>query len=238
VDEGTIGGEPPVDMPSGLEASALDVATVSALVTGGAAHELNNVLALLLMQIDVLAQSGVAEEAQDLVEGMRGGLRRGVAVAETLLRQAQAEAGQRVPLNPKLLVTGLQKRCRTLLGNDVGITAHYPEGLPQVAVEPRVMFAVLVRLCRLALEATTGRALALRVERLDGHGEGTPVEVVLSIAARGWSVGETEGEILEEHPLLGDVAAAVEGHGGRVLALPSAGTIRLVLPSLEHEGER
>lgn len=234
-EEATIGAEPPVEMPVGLEASAPDVTMVSALVTGGAAHDLNNVLALLLMQIDVLGESTSAEEARELLDGMRGGLRRGVSIAETLLRQAQAEAGQRVPLNPKLLVTGLQKRCRTLLGEDVAITAHYPEGLPQVAVEPRVMFAVLLRLCRLALETTPGRTLALRVEPLDGDADGKTASgafpaVVLSIAARGWRVGEADGEIGEGHPLLGDVAAALARHGGRVLTVPSAGAIRLVLP--------
>lgn len=233
-EEATIGAEPPVEMPVGLEASAPDVTMVSALVTGGAAHDLNNVLALLLMQIDVLGESTSAEEAPELLDGMRGGLRRGVSIAETLLRQAQAEAGQRVPLNPKLLVTGLQKRCRTLLGDGVGVTTHYPEGLPQVAVEPRVMFAVLLHLCRLALETTQGRALALRVEPVDADSaaDGAPTAVALSIAARGWRVGEADEEVREGHPLLGDVAAALAQHGGRVLTVPSAGAIRLVLPAL------
>lgn len=44
----------PVELPESLEAGAPEQAAVTALVAGGAAHELDNVLAQLFVQIEVL----------------------------------------------------------------------------------------------------------------------------------------------------------------------------------------
>lgn len=227
MEEAVIGAASPIALPASLERGALDQAAVTALVAGGAAHELNNVLAQLLLQIEVLEASALSEETEELLGSMRSGLRRGVDIAHTLLRQAQAESGLRVPLNPKYLVTGIQKRSRSLFGSEVGVTSRYPDALPAIAAEPRVLTAALIRLCRFALESTGGTNVALLVEVADQDGA---QRVVFAVSARDFRPIASEGEVQPTDPRLGDVVTAVTEHGGRVLAAPAAGAIRVELP--------
>jgi PAS domain S-box-containing protein len=149
-------------------------------MAGGVAHDMNNVLAIVLSYADFLAE-GLSKgqvQAED-VQAIQKAAQRGVAMTKQLL----ALSRQRV-LQPRLLdvddaITETLRLVRTLIGANVVVETRLAGGLPKVTLDPGQLEQVLLNLAVNARDAMpNGGTLVFSTQLVQGA-------VVLSVADNG-----------------------------------------------------
>jgi PAS domain S-box-containing protein len=149
-------------------------------LAGSVAHDMNNVLAVVL-SYSVLLLEGLekGEVRADDVQEIRTAAQRGAALTKQLL----AFSRQRV-LKPGLLdlnetISEMLRMVRTLIGADVAVQTRLGQELPKVKVDRGHLEQVIMNLAINARDAMpTGGTLVLSTQLSDG-------EVVMSVADNG-----------------------------------------------------
>ena len=162
-------------------------------LAGGVAHDMNNVLAVVLSYSAFLLEGlEKGEMRADDVHEIRTAAQRGAALTKQLL----AFSRQRV-LKPGLLdlnktITEMLRMVRTLIGEDVAVETHLADGLPRVKIDPGHLEQVIMNLAVNARDAMpTGGKLVVSTELSDGT-------VVLSVADNGSGMSATTRERIFE----------------------------------------
>lgn len=207
-------------------------------LTSGIAHDLNNILAPILMSAPMLRWDLKPEEVEKMLVTIETSTQRGANLVKQLLTFGRGVEGQRVSVQPKHLINELVKMARETFPKNIILRSKHPHDLWTIRGDATQLHQVLLNLCvnardampqggtlsvtaenaRLAegdarlpdFEAKPGPYVVLRVE--DG-GQGIPPEIMDRIFDPFFTTKEPgKGTGLGLSTLMG----IVKSHGGFV----------------------
>lgn len=135
-------------------------------LAGGIAHDLNNVFTPITMGLNLLDEGPMSPDERTILGSVRLGAARGAEMVKQLLSFARGMEGQRVEVQPRLVVHELERMIRDTFPRNIEIAARISGRLPTVAADPTQLHQVLLNLCVNARDAMPGGGhLVLRVRQ-------------------------------------------------------------------------
>ncbi|SPE62719.1 putative Histidine kinase [Verrucomicrobia bacterium] len=126
--------------------------TIGALA-GGIAHDLNNVLAPILIGTQLLAEELKSETSRKVLETIRSRALRGSEMVQQILAFARGVGGEPVVLEIAHLLTEIEKLVRETFPRSICIEVKAAEGLSPVVGNTTQLHQVLLNLCVNARDA-------------------------------------------------------------------------------------
>ena len=144
-------------------------------LTGGVAHDFNNVLQIIGGNLQLLKLGGGVKEGGNVrVDAALTGVRRGAELASHLLAFARQQPLQAVPTNPGHLLREMDDMARRTFGPGLNVVTDIAHDLASILVDPNQLHNVLLNLALNARDAMGGRGtLALRATNV-GPGTAMP----------------------------------------------------------------
>lgn len=138
-------------------------------ITGGVAHDFNNMLTVLLMGLDAI-ETTAAENQRIVTEigYLRGEAARAARMAQQLLAFSRKKVAkpQRVDLNQ--IVRDMAPMLRTLCGGNIALTTECAEDLGEVVIDPGFVEQIILNLAVNARDAMPdGGSLVIRTKAAD-----------------------------------------------------------------------
>lgn len=219
-------------VPDPAMAQGLDAA---ASLAGQVAHDLGNLLTILLGNTELLAaRPDMPPDLAELVGRMMRTVGRGEVLADRLALFARAAAPQSPPTEAAPLLAAYAARCAAGLPAGITLQAAIPDTLGPLAVAPAMLELALDELVANAVAALGGHgAVRLSAGRADAgagfwvevadDGPGMPAEMLRRAAAPAFAAGAAAHRTGLGLAIAGRIAAAA---GGRLLlaSSPGAGT--------------
>lgn len=223
---------------------------------GGVAHDVNNLLAPILMSVDVLRGSMKQERDEKVLKTIERCAQRGMEVLAQLLGLASTGDGGRTAIQVRHLVYEIRSFVEMTSAAPIEVVADYTHDLPAIEAWPTQIFQMLMNLTFNARDAMPeGGQLTIRAEAvvldaayLETRGGGEPGRyVLLSISDTGAGMApEVLKRVFDPYyttkkpdhgtglglPLVISIARA---HGGFVEVESQVGkgtTFRVFLPAL------
>jgi PAS domain S-box-containing protein len=247
-----------------LEAQFLRAQRMESIGTlaGGIAHDLNNILAPILMSIELLSTEVANEDGRALLETIRTSAQRGADMVKQVLSFARGVDGKRVSLNPVHILRDIQKIARDTFPKNIAFALNPDRDIWTVSGDPTQLHQVFMNLCVNARDAMPqGGKLTITVQNavLDEVYAGMNPDaaagsyLMISVADTGMGMSQgirnqifdpffTTKEIGRGTGLgLSTTLAIVKGHGGfiSVYSEPNKGaTFKVYLPTIAaHSGD-
>ncbi len=141
-----------------LEAKFLRAQRLEGLgaLAGGVAHDLNNVLAPILMASEILQTQTTDPRTRNLLGMIESNSQRGAGMIRQILAFARGTAGDKVALQVKHLLKDLSKMMKDTFPPSLRTELHVDEKLSLVPGEPTELYQVLLNLCVNARDAMPG----------------------------------------------------------------------------------
>ena len=135
-------------------------------LAGGIAHDLNNVLAPIMLSMQILRRKYKEETDFKLLETIEAAAQRGVGMVKQVLTFARGGVeGQHVSLQVNYLVTEIEKIIKETFPRSIHIGTHFKKGLWPVLGDATQLHQVLMNLCVNARDAMpAGGTLTLELE--------------------------------------------------------------------------
>jgi len=140
------------------------------LLASGVAHDLNNVLAPILMSIDWLKNRYPTPESHQILNVMESSAQRGAGVVRQILTFAHGIEGERLEIVPKHLIREVQQMVSGTFPPGIEVDVHFAPDLKTVIGDATQLHQVLLNLAVNARDAMpNGGSLAISAEnrRLD-----------------------------------------------------------------------
>jgi CheY-like chemotaxis protein len=226
-------------------------------LAGGIAHDLNNILAPIMMSIEVLKLTSTDPRAKNILEIIGVSAKRGADIVRQVLTFARGLEGERVELRFNHLLKDIETIIKDTFPKNIQLELSLPDESWMILGDPTQLHQVLLNLCLNARDAMPNggsltiaventvldqQYVAMHIEASAGHyltinvidsGTGIPPGILDKIFEPFFTTKEVgEGTGLG----LSTVTAIVKGHGGfiNVYSQPGQGTIfRVYLPALE-----
>jgi PAS domain S-box-containing protein len=227
-------------------------------LAGGIAHDLNNILAPIIMSIDILKGLNNSAKALKVLKTIEVSAKRGADIVRQVLSFARGIEGQRIEVDPKHLLRDLENIIKDTFPKDIQLRFSIPNDIWTVLGDPTQVQQILLNLCVNARDAMPdGGNLTISAANcnLDEHytamdaqakpgrylninvtdsGSGIPREIIDKIFEPFFTTKElTKGTGLG----LSTVMAIVRSHGGivKVYSEPGNGTtFKLYLPAMAN----
>ncbi len=122
-------------------------------LTSGIAHDLNNVLAPILLASDVVLQGNVGARERKMIEIVRASAARGSSVLKRILSFARDTKGQPGPVDLGRLVTEVLDLATTTFSDAIQVTTLVPDDLPPLHGDATQLYQALLNLCVNARDA-------------------------------------------------------------------------------------
>ena len=136
-------------------------------LAGGIAHDLNNVLAPILLSVDILKRRFPDEATQDLLQALHTSAIRGKDIIKQVLTFARGVGGEYSVLQPKHLVKEMDNIMHETFPKMLNINVHVQNDLWTITADPTQIHQVLLNLCLNARDAMpSGGTLALDAENV------------------------------------------------------------------------
>ena len=136
-------------------------------LAGGIAHDLNNVLAPIMMGIELLRPKVLDAASQSLLATLQASTERGADLVKQILAFARGSQGQRQIMELISLVRELAKLLQQTLPKNIHIHAHAASNLWPIVAESTQIHQVLMNLCVNARDAMpSGGKLTLAAENM------------------------------------------------------------------------
>ncbi|HET8989656.1 MAG TPA: PAS domain S-box protein [Acidimicrobiales bacterium] len=210
-------------------------------LAGGIAHDLNNVLAPILMSIDLLVRDEQDERRLQLLSSMQASVRRGADMIRQVLSFARGVEGEREALDLRGLLGEVQQFCRDTLPRSIEFDFDVDDDLGVVVGDATQLMQVLVNLVTNARDAMPegGRLSVRAYNALSEDLASAPTRTVVvqvadsgvgmenAVVARVFEPFFTTKEFGAGTGLgLSTSTAIVKSHGGRieVVSEPGRGT--------------
>lgn len=164
-----------------LEAQALRSQRLESVgrLAGGIAHDLNNILAPILIA-PALLRAHTPKEAAGLIDTIEESARRGAAIIRQLLTFSRGGGGERVPVDLRHVVREMVSIIRETFPKNITTATEAPPDLWMVAGDATQLHQVLMNLCVNARDSMPGGgrlALALENVELDPAAVASSAEV-------------------------------------------------------------
>lgn len=214
-------------------------------LAGGIAHDLNNVLAPIMMSIDLLRLGEANPQRQAILGTIEGSAKRGADMVKQVLSFARGVTGQRIEVQVGQLLRETEKIIRDTFPKNIQAQSEILEDLWVIQGDPTQLHQVLLNLCVNARDAMAeGGVLSITASNLllDEHCADVTIEarpgphVVIEVADTGSGISP---EVLERifEPFfttkelgkgtglgLSSTLAIVKSHGGFVRVHTEMGT--------------
>lgn len=136
-------------------------------LAGGIAHDLNNLLAPILMAAPLLRENTEDPEARAMLETIEHCAQRGADIIRQLLTFARGTPGTRVPVPIRHLLRDMDKIIRETFPRNIQSDLHAPRELWSVLGDPTQLHQALMNLCVNARDAMPhGGTLRLAAENV------------------------------------------------------------------------
>jgi PAS domain S-box-containing protein len=160
-----------------LEAEFLRAQRMESIGTlaGGIAHDLNNVLAPIMMAVEMLRQQAGDEHSRSLLDTLQTSTQRGADLVRQVLSFARGVDGNRVPVDPLHVLNDVGQIIRETFPKNIGFELEPVPDLWPVTGDPTQIHQVLMNLCVNARDAMPdGGRLTVTAENvvLDDAGAG------------------------------------------------------------------
>lgn len=233
---------------------------IVARLAGGVAHEFNNDLAAMILQLGFLKEKpGLDDETAEAYHDLHRCMNRAATLTRQLVMYSRQSVMQLKPLNLGDAVSGLLRMVGRIAGESIRVEFQCAGGLPQVAADVGLLEQCLMNLClnsREAMPAGGRLTLAVQAVQFDeaqcqAHQDRRPGRFVcLSVADTGRGMEEaTLARLFTPFFTTKDVGVgtgmglpSVQGvvmqHKGwlEVESQPGAGSVfRIYLPALEPQ---
>jgi signal transduction histidine kinase len=147
-------------------------------LTGGVAHDFNNVLQIIGGNLQLLKLlGGLNDAARTRVDTALAGVERGAKLSAHLLAFARRQPLQAVVINPGHLLLDMNDMMRRVLGPTAHVVADVEPGLWNTLVDPSQLNNVLLNLAINARDAMQGSGTLTISARNNGREADRPVEV-------------------------------------------------------------
>jgi PAS domain S-box-containing protein len=134
-------------------------------LAGGIAHDLNNILAPVMMSIELLKATATDPDASSLLETIGISTKRGADIVRQVLSFARGIEGERVEIQPKHLLYELEKIIKDTFPKDIRMQFVLPDEIWTIVGDPTQVQQILLNLCVNARDAMpNGGTLSIRVE--------------------------------------------------------------------------
>ncbi len=136
-------------------------------LAGGIAHDLNNVLAPILLAVQMLQLKMKDESSRQLLEILRTNSERGGNMIKQVLSFARGVEGERVTLQPKHLIKEIAKIMRETLPKSIELSFSIPDNLWLISADATQVHQVLMNLCVNARDAMpNGGTIEIKAENV------------------------------------------------------------------------
>lgn len=253
---GTLSSNRDISDRKAMEARLLRVQrlqTVGAL-TGGVAHDLNNVLTPIILGIEVLRESITDEASRRLFESMERSARRGADLVHQVMKLTRSGDWDGAVVQVRPLVSEIEKIVRETFPPAIRFSVRIPGDIWCIAANPVVVPQVLMNLCLASRDALPqGGSVEITAEntavperpRPESRGPQAGQHVLLSVRHGGMAspkeplLRRSEAHGADAHkPSASDWAATttlVRQHGGFLDVVSEAGggaTFKISFPAV------
>ncbi len=226
-------------------------------LAGGIAHDLNNILAPIMMSIDILKLTATDPQAMSILDTIEVSSKRGSDIVRQVLSFARGLEGERIEIQPAHLLKDLENIIKNTFPKNIRLQFAIPNDTWMILGDPTQVHQILLNLCVNARDAMpSGGNLTFGVENcvLDEHYAAMHIEakpgryVNINVTDTGMGIQQgildkifepffTTKEIDEGTGLgLSTVMAIVKSHAGviDVYSEPGKGTtFKVYLPATE-----
>ena len=122
-------------------------------LASGVAHDLNNVLAPVMMAVDILRENKLSPEDASMLKMLDQGARRGADIIRQLLAFGRGMDGQRADLQTRPLLKEMAKIIEETFPKTIKLEKRFAEDLWSVHVDATQIHQVLLNLCVNARDA-------------------------------------------------------------------------------------
>ncbi len=122
-------------------------------LAGGIAHDLNNVLAPILMSIEILKMKFPGHEAGKLLDTLLFSAERGAGLVKQILSFARGVESQRVPVDPVHILREIQQVARDTFPKSITFQLQIPDFTCTVYGDPSQLHQIFLNLCVNARDA-------------------------------------------------------------------------------------
>ncbi|MEP6685705.1 MAG: PAS domain S-box protein [Verrucomicrobiota bacterium] len=137
-------------------------------LAAGVAHDLNNILAPILLVTPLLRGDLAGEDKEKFLSLVQTSAERGAKIVKQVLTFARGADGARVPVQPIYLMEEVARITGETFPKSITIRTHYPENLWLVDGDPTELQQVLLNLCVNARDAMPeGGTLRLMAENFE-----------------------------------------------------------------------
>jgi PAS domain S-box-containing protein len=230
-------------------------------LAGGIAHDLNNILAPIILSVDFLKTISDHPQAKRILETIDVSAKRGADIVRQVLSFARGLEGQRIEVQPRHLLKDLEIIIKDTFPKDIRLQFSAPSDTWTILGDPTQIHQILLNLCINARDAMpSGGSLTIGVENcvLDEQYAAMNIDakagryMIISVADSGTGIPRdnlekifepffTTKEINKGTGLgLSAVMAIAKSHGGFVNVYSELGkgtTFKVYLPAIERSSE-
>ena len=152
-----------------LEAQFLRAQRMESIGTlaGGIAHDINNILAPILLAVRMLQMKFEDEDSQRLLSVLHKSAERGGVMVKQVLQFARGVEGERIVLQLSHLIKEITKTLAETLPKSIEVERFVPASIWPVTGDPTQMHQVLLNLCVNARDAMPrGGVLSVKAENI------------------------------------------------------------------------
>ncbi len=166
-------------------------------LAGGVAHDLNNVLAPIMMAVEVLQSKFSDEESKRILNTLEKSSKRGSDIVKQILAFGRGVEGDRVIIQPKHIIREIERIAMETFPKSIQFRTLVPKDLWPILADPTQIHQVLLNVCVNARDAMPkGGVLSVSAENfhVDEHYAGMNIEakegryVVLTVADTGTGI--------------------------------------------------
>ena len=122
-------------------------------LASGVAHDLNNILAPVLLAPPLLREAISDPEARSLIDTIESSAKRGAEIIKQLLTFGRGLKGERIPIQLRTLVREMLKLIRETFPKDIVVRTQMTAELPLVTGDATQLHQILMNLCVNARDA-------------------------------------------------------------------------------------
>ncbi len=132
-----------------LEAQFLRAQRIESIgiLAGGIAHDLNNILAPIMLSVDMLREEQPTLKSEGIINTIETSVRRGADLVRQVLSFARGADGEQTVTQLRHLVSEIEKILRETFPRSVDIVTDIPRNLWTVMGDPTQLHQIIMNLC-------------------------------------------------------------------------------------------